>query len=55
MAYAVRLRSGDDVVSQFPHLFIVDGNGTIKNDFGGRGSSELTVASISAEIDKLTK
>jgi peroxiredoxin len=40
---------------EFPHLFIVDGNGIIKNDFGGRESSELTVASLSAEIEKLLK
>jgi peroxiredoxin len=35
----------------FPHLFIIDGTGTIRNDFEGPGD----VASISAEIDKLLK
>src|SRR5438270_8537166 len=28
----------------FPHLFIVDGNGTIKNDFEGSEDKALTVA-----------
>ena len=35
----------------FPHLFIVDGNGTIRYDFEGVEDS----AEISAEIDKLLK
>jgi peroxiredoxin len=35
----------------FPHLFIVDGNGTIRYDFDG----EEDGAAISAEIDKLLK
>jgi peroxiredoxin len=39
----------------FPHLFIVDGNGTIKNDFEGSEDKALTVAGLSAEIDKLLK
>jgi len=39
----------------FPHLFIVDGNGTIKNDFEGTEDKALTVAGLSAEIDKLMK
>jgi len=39
----------------FPHLFIVDANGTIRNDFEGSEDKSLTVAGISAEIDKLLK
>jgi peroxiredoxin len=39
----------------FPHLFIVDGNGTIKNDFEGSEDKALTVAGLSSEIDKLLK
>jgi peroxiredoxin len=35
----------------FPHLFIVDGNGTIRYDF--EGAEDLPA--ISAEIDKLLK
>jgi peroxiredoxin len=33
----------------FPHLFIIDGNGTIRDDFEG----EEGAAAISGEIDKL--
>jgi peroxiredoxin len=40
---------------EFPHLFIVDGNGTIKNDFAAKEDNDLTVAGLSAEIDKLLK
>jgi peroxiredoxin len=35
----------------FPHLFIIDGNGTIRDDFEGAEDAET----ISAEIDKLLK
>lgn len=35
----------------FPHLFIIDGNGTIRHDFEGAEEA----AAISAEIDKLMK
>ena len=35
----------------FPHLFIIDGSGTIRDDFEGAED----VAAISAEIDKLMK
>jgi peroxiredoxin len=35
----------------FPHLFIIDGNGTIREDFEGAEDA----AAISAEIDKLLK
>jgi peroxiredoxin len=35
----------------FPHLFIIDGNGTIREDFEGAEDA----ATISAEIDKLLK
>jgi peroxiredoxin len=35
----------------FPHLFIIDGTGTIRDDFEGTED----VAAISAEIDKLLK
>jgi len=35
----------------FPHLFIIDGSGTIRDDFEGAED----VAALSAEIDKLIK
>jgi hypothetical protein len=38
---------------EFPHLFIIDENGTIRNDFPGNEDHMLTVAGISAEIDRL--
>ena len=37
----------------FPHLFVIDGNGTIRNDFDGTEDKALSVDGISAEIDKL--
>jgi peroxiredoxin len=40
---------------EFPHLFIIDGAGTIRNDFGARDDSGLTLDSLSSEIDKLLK
>jgi peroxiredoxin len=40
---------------EFPHLFIIDGKGTIRNDFLGNEDQVLTVAGISAEIDKAAK
>jgi peroxiredoxin len=39
----------------FPHLFIIDGTGTIRNDFEGTEDKLMTGAGISAEIDRLTK
>jgi peroxiredoxin len=37
----------------FPHLFVIDGNGTIRNDFEGTEDKALTLNGMSAEIDKL--
>lgn len=39
----------------FPHLFLIDGNGTIRNDFEGTDEKALTPEGISSEIDKLLK
>jgi peroxiredoxin len=38
---------------EFPHLFLIDKVGTIRNDYDG--NDELTLASISAVIDRLMK
>ena len=38
---------------EFPHLFLIDGKGTIRNDFGADDEASLTVAVLSAEINKL--
>jgi peroxiredoxin len=37
----------------FPHLFVVDGNGMIRNDYEGTDDQSLTVDGLSAVIDKL--
>ena len=39
----------------FPHLFVIDGNGTIRNDFDGTEDKVLTVEGLSAEIDKVIR
>jgi thiol-disulfide isomerase/thioredoxin len=39
----------------FPHLFLIDGNGMIRNDYGEGEAGNLTAATLSAEIDKLSK
>jgi len=37
----------------FPHLFVIDATGMIRNDYGANDDASLTVASISAAIDPL--
>jgi len=37
----------------FPHLFFIDGQGTIRNDFGPDDEGSLTVEKLSAVIDHL--
>jgi peroxiredoxin len=37
----------------FPHLFVIDKNGMIRNDFDGTDDKLLTAEALSAEIDKL--
>jgi cytochrome oxidase Cu insertion factor (SCO1/SenC/PrrC family) len=37
----------------FPHLFLIDPNGTIRNDFEGGEDKALTLEALSAQIDKL--
>ncbi len=37
----------------FPHLFVIDGDGTIRSDFGEADEKLLTVDGISAAIDPL--
>lgn len=38
---------------EFPHVFLIDGKGTIRNDFGATEEAALTLAGLSAEINKL--
>jgi len=37
----------------FPHLFLIDGNGTIRNDFDSTDGAALTADRLSAEIDSI--
>ena len=37
----------------FPHVFLVDGAGMIRNDIGGEDPSALSVGALSREIDRL--
>src|SRR5258708_4183106 len=39
----------------FPHLFLIDKEGTIRNDFEGADEPNLTQEGLSKEIDKLLK
>ena len=39
----------------FPHLFVIDGNGTIRDDYEGTEDKALTVDALSSVIDKLLK
>lgn len=40
---------------EFPHIFIIDKVGTIRNDYTGYDDTKLTTTSISGDIDKLLK
>jgi peroxiredoxin len=39
----------------FPHLFLIDKEGTIRNDFDSTEDKAMTIEALSAEIDKLLK
>ena len=39
----------------FPHLFVIDGAGMIRNDYGDTDGASLTLDAISAAIDPLLK
>jgi peroxiredoxin len=39
----------------FPHLFVIDKNGMIRNDFDATDDKALTFDALSSEIDKLMK
>ena len=39
----------------FPHLFLIDKDGYIRNDFDGTDEKAMTADGISSEIDKLLK
>ncbi|HWE48268.1 MAG TPA: TlpA disulfide reductase family protein [Bryobacteraceae bacterium] len=54
MSY-LKLQPTGDMNVHFPHIFLVDVNGIIRNDLDGPECQALTPASLSAEIDKLLK
>ena len=39
----------------FPHIFLIDGTGMIRNDIDGADPKALTVGALSIEIDRLSK
>jgi peroxiredoxin len=39
----------------FPHLFVIDGDGMIRNDYGYTDDASLTLDALSAAIDPLLK
>ena len=39
----------------FPHLFVIDEDGFIRNDLDGSDDKTMTVESLSTDIDKLLK
>lgn len=54
MSY-LKLRPDGDMNVHFPHVFIIDGGGTIRNDFDGSEADALKTAALIAEIDKSLK
>ena len=54
MSY-LKLQPTGNMDVHFPHVFLVDGSGMIRNDFDGSEDKALTTAALSAEIDKLMK
>lgn len=51
MSY-MKMRPDGNMNVHFPHLFIVDGAGMIRNDFDGSEEPAASVASLSAQIEK---
>jgi peroxiredoxin len=54
MSY-LKLKPTGSMNVHFPHIFVVDKTGVIRNDFDGAESSSLTIGGLSAEIEKLLK
>jgi len=51
MSY-LQLKPTGNMNVQFPHIFVIDRFGAIRNDFDGDEVQSLTVGSLSAEIEK---
>lgn len=54
MSY-LRLKPTGNMNVHFPHVFVIDRNGVIRNDFDGTEPGSFTVGGLSAEIEKLLK
>jgi peroxiredoxin len=54
MSY-MKLKPTGNMNVHFPHIFIVDRYGAIRNDFDGGEAGLMTVGNLAAEIDKLLK
>jgi peroxiredoxin len=52
MSY-LQLKPTGNMSVHFPHIFVIDRFGAIRNDFEGDEAGALTPGSLSAEIDKL--
>ena len=54
MSY-LQLNPTGNMNAQFPHVFVIDGSGRIRNDFDGNADALLTVGGLSAEIERASK
>ena len=54
MSY-LQLSPAGNMTAQFPHVFVIDGTGRIRNDFDGSAEVLLTIGGLSAEIDGASK
>ncbi len=54
MSY-LQLKPTGNMNVHFPHIFVIDGAGMIRNDIDGADPRALTVGALSIEIDKLLK
>jgi hypothetical protein len=54
IASYLRLTPGNPQV-HFPHLFLIDRDGYIRNDFGADDEKALSADALSGEIEKLVK
>jgi peroxiredoxin len=54
MSY-LQLKPTGNMNVHFPHTFVIDRFGAIRNDFDGDEAKDLTVGALSAQIEKLLK
>ena len=54
MSY-LQLKPTGNMNVHFPHIFLIDGTGMIRNDIDGADPKALTVGALSIEIDRLSK